>query len=61
MTVSNYSIHNDARIWDEPDVFKPERFITEDGEFQAPKDGFFAFGAGKSCKIHCFKWILFLI
>ena len=47
MIVCNYSVHNDTRIWDKPGVFKPERFITEDGKFQAPKEGFFAFGSGK--------------
>jgi len=47
LIVSNYFIHNDERIWTKPEDFSPDRFITAEGKYQAPKEGFFAFGAGK--------------
>jgi len=47
MVVANFYIHHDPKIWDKPKAFSPERFITLDGKFQAPKEGFFAFGSGR--------------
>jgi len=44
---ANYHIHHDIRIWDNPENFYPERFLTSNGNFQAPREGFFAFGSGK--------------
>ena len=44
----NYSIHHDPRYWEDPHTFNPDRFIDDDGKFKAPKEGFFAFGSGKS-------------
>uniref|UniRef100_A0A2P2I2W4 Cytochrome P450 2L1-like n=1 Tax=Hirondellea gigas TaxID=1518452 RepID=A0A2P2I2W4_9CRUS len=44
---SNYAIHFDPQYWDQPHNFSPERFIDEDGKFQAPKEGFFAFSSGR--------------
>ena len=46
LTVCNYSCHFDPKYWTEPQKFNPERFLGEDGKFQAPKSGFFAFGQG---------------
>ena len=46
LIVSNYFIHNDERIWNNPEDFSPDRFIIAEGKYQAPKEGFFAFGAG---------------
>jgi len=43
----NAYIHHDTRFWNQPELFSPERFITSEGRFQAPKEGFFAFGSGK--------------
>lgn len=39
-------VHNDPKLWDEPELFKPERFITTDGKVKKP-DGFLPFGVGK--------------
>ncbi|ETS72897.1 hypothetical protein PFICI_15289 [Pestalotiopsis fici W106-1] len=49
ITVSTqaFSLHRDARIYDAPESFVPERFLTEKGEFQASsKVAFHPFGAG---------------
>ncbi|KAK4328292.1 hypothetical protein Pmani_001276 [Petrolisthes manimaculis] len=41
------SIHHDKRYWEEPHVFKPERWIDHQGHFTATKEGFLPFGVGK--------------
>ncbi|CAN1776209.1 Cytochrome P450 81Q32 [Linum perenne] len=70
LLVNSWAIHNDAKIWDDPDEFKPERFEEGGG-----RDGlkFMAFGYGRrSCPgeglgmrmvsltlaalIQCFEW-----
>lgn len=30
---NHYSVHMDEKIWGDPEVFRPERFINEKGEF----------------------------
>ena len=40
--VSPYLLHRSPRLWDEPDVFRPQRFVDE----PAPKDRFIPFGLG---------------
>ncbi|CAN1776221.1 Cytochrome P450 81Q32 [Linum perenne] len=69
LLVNSWAIHNDAKIWDDPDEFKPERF--EEGGGRGLK--FMAFGYGRrSCPgeglgmrmvsltlaalIQCFEW-----
>lgn len=44
--MSVYDLHFDHKLWDEPSKFKPERFITENGEIKIPKF-MFHFGCGK--------------
>ncbi|CAN1776220.1 Cytochrome P450 81Q32 [Linum perenne] len=70
LLVNSWAIHNDAKIWDDPDEFKPER-----GDDEGDDDGlkFMAFGYGRrSCPgeglgmrmvsltlaalIQCFEW-----
>ncbi|KAI1856947.1 uncharacterized protein JN550_013549 [Neoarthrinium moseri] len=48
ITVSTqaFSLHRDPRIYDAPESFMPERFIEENGNFQANKLAFHPFGAG---------------
>ncbi|KAJ7319205.1 hypothetical protein OS493_036368 [Desmophyllum pertusum] len=46
--VNLWSLHHDPAIWDEPDDFRPERFLDEDGNFVAPRpDRFLPFAAGR--------------
>ena len=46
-----WSLHHDPEIWDDPDAFRPERFLDEEGSFVPPKaDRFLPFSAGRrSC------------
>lgn len=44
--MSVYDLHFDPKLFAEPDEFKPERFITENGEIKVPKY-MYHFGCGK--------------
>ncbi|XP_068730118.1 steroid 17-alpha-hydroxylase/17,20 lyase-like [Montipora capricornis] len=37
--VNLWSLHHDPEIWDDPNEFKPERFLDDNGLFQTPKVG----------------------
>ncbi|XP_045135811.1 cytochrome P450 2L1-like [Portunus trituberculatus] len=42
--------HSDPNYWDEPEEFRPERFLNESGKLSVPKEAFLPFGIGKrSC------------
>ncbi|XP_063858293.1 cytochrome P450 2L1-like isoform X1 [Scylla paramamosain] len=42
--------HFDPNYWDEPEEFRPERFLNESGKLSIPKEAFLPFGTGKrSC------------
>ncbi|XP_077427386.1 cytochrome P450 2U1 [Vanacampus margaritifer] len=41
-----WSVHRDAAVWDQPDTFKPERFLDEEGKL-ARKECFMPFGIGR--------------
>ena len=47
------SIHYDEPRWNDPDVFRPERFLTEDGKL-IPDEGMCTFGLGK-CQIYTYN------
>ena len=32
------SIHSDRSVWKDPEVFRPQRFIAEDGTIQNPEE-----------------------
>ena len=40
-------IHYDPRNWDEPEEFRPERFLSEDGKTLKKHDAFMPFSVGK--------------
>ena len=43
-----WSLHHDPDIWDEPNVFRPERFLDKAGTFVPPEtDRFLPFSAGR--------------
>ena len=43
-----WSLHHDPEIWNEPEAFRPERFLDEEGNFVPPKaDRFLPFSAGR--------------
>lgn len=43
-----YSLHHDESIYEEPELFKPERFLPENGGLKSYRDRgvFLAFGDG---------------
>jgi len=47
VVTANTSIHYDPKYWEKPEEFNPDRFINAEGKFQAPKEGFIAFGSGR--------------
>lgn len=40
-----YSAHIDEKYWDDPETFRPERFLDSDGKIQR-KDAFVPFSTG---------------
>ena len=44
---SIYSFHHDPKYWGDPEVFRPERFLSSDGNSILKKDQFIPFGFGK--------------
>jgi len=47
--VNLYSAHMDPEVWEEPYVFRPERFLNEDGQVTG-KERIIPFSLGTSCK-----------
>jgi cytochrome P450 len=49
LMVNMFAIHNDEKLWPEPEKFLPGRFLNAEGKF-AKREGVMAFGSGKrSC------------
>ncbi|GFQ73965.1 vitamin D 25-hydroxylase, partial [Trichonephila clavata] len=42
-----WQAHNDTRYWDEPETFKPERFLSKDGKSIVKSKYFMPFSLGK--------------
>lgn len=42
-----YALHNDKKVWGDPEIFRPERFLDTDGKLNLKKDYSLPFGAGK--------------
>jgi len=47
VTVNSFHVHHDGSFWDDPETFKPERFLDENGKFHQKNARVFAFGSGK--------------
>lgn len=45
--MSMSSIHHDSERWSDPEVFRPERFLNDEGEL-IQDQGLWTFGLGKS-------------
>lgn len=41
-----YALHNDEDIWKDPENFRPERFLDDDGKLNLKKRFFSAFWSG---------------
>ena len=39
--------HFDPNYWDQPEEFRPERFLNESGKLSVPKSAFMPFGTGE--------------
>ena len=48
-----WGIHMDPNVWKNPEEFRPERFLTDDGKFYKP-EAFVPFQSGK-INMHCNK------
>ena len=46
---NKWAIHHDPELWSDPEVFKPERFLDNDGKFR-PSPEVIPFGIGKAIK-----------
>lgn len=47
MLVSLYSLNMDKDYWHDPAIFRPERFLNENGEYISHAEQFLPFGLGK--------------
>ncbi len=54
---SQYIMHRSAKFWDEPEVFRPERF-TDEAKAGRPRFVYFPFGGGRrQCIGESFAWM----
>ena len=50
-----WAVHHDVKIWDDPELFKPERFLNSDGSVNR-REELIPFSIGKPCPIMHFDW-----
>ena len=57
LNVVQYLMHRDARFWEEPEKFRPERF-TPEAKAARPRFAYFPFGGGsRQCIGEAFAWM----
>ena len=45
-----WAVHHDERVWPDPDSFRPERWLDENGQYIFQQNGFLPFSVGRrSC------------
>jgi len=42
-----YAVHTDPKIWGDPEIFRPERFLSKDGLTLQKNENLIPFGVGK--------------
>lgn len=53
LLVSLYSLNMDEEYWKDPHVFRPERFLNDNGEYMPHSEQFFPFGLGRFIQSLC--------
>lgn len=49
MLANIWAVHNDPKLWGDPQNFRPERFLNDKGQLEKP-DYWIPFSAGNSMK-----------
>ena len=47
IATNSYFFHHDHSVWNNPDEFCPERYLDQNGKYQAKFGRTFVFGSGK--------------
>ncbi|KAG8198890.1 hypothetical protein JTE90_015104 [Oedothorax gibbosus] len=47
VTANFWAIHHDPNLWNDPDTFDPERFLSQDGKSVKKSPNFILFSLGK--------------
>ena len=45
--VNLWALHHDPKEWDDPEMFKPERFLDEDGKMAPKPNSYLPFSSGR--------------
>lgn len=47
-----YSVHMDGKVWQNPEEFRPERFLDRDGNISVDENHYIPFGLGERFSIY---------